>query len=186
MKAELASCGLSRKEWYGSIYLNSIHWKELRQSALNHYGRKCNRCISTVTLQVHHLKYRHIYDVKIGDLEILCTPCHKTEHGISKPKKPRKKKVPKQKKSKPHKPTPSQVRATFDLESEIEKWSHSFRRHPMPEVSAIKHLLRTKGWYMTKQTRDGLKFRRRTIENLEHPMVAESHALESAFIGFTG
>lgn len=41
--------------------------------------RKCERCASTIRLQIHH-KNRDWSDNAISNLEILCTSCHAKEH----------------------------------------------------------------------------------------------------------
>ena len=71
---------LTHREWYRNIYLNSSHWKTLRQEALNFHGRHCAKCPESVRLDVHHLEYRQIFDVQVSDLQILCRSCHEKEH----------------------------------------------------------------------------------------------------------
>jgi hypothetical protein len=82
--------GLTQKEWYRTIYLFSDHWKELRALALNTHGKICHACRATSRLDVHHLRYRNIFDVQVSDLQILCRSCHDKEHAVtpkrSKPK----------------------------------------------------------------------------------------------------
>lgn len=80
LKQAIALSGLSRREWYRQIYMLSDHWRELRGRAIQRDGGKCVRCHSTIGLQVHHLKYRSIFDVRLEDLETLCAPCHRLEH----------------------------------------------------------------------------------------------------------
>jgi hypothetical protein len=78
--AELLKHGLSRRDWYRTIYLKSGHWRELRSRALEHHGRKCHKCPATRKLDVHHIRYSSIYDVEVTDLQILCRTCHDKEH----------------------------------------------------------------------------------------------------------
>ena len=67
------------KEDY-QIYLQSDHWKKLRQLKINHVGYKCQDCGNQKDIQVHHLKYRKIYNVKLNDLLVLCRTCHVKRH----------------------------------------------------------------------------------------------------------
>jgi hypothetical protein len=63
-------------------YLESDHWKSLRRQKLEQSGYKCSKCGSPCNLQVHHLRYRSIYNVKLSDLEVLCQYHHLKQHGI--------------------------------------------------------------------------------------------------------
>jgi hypothetical protein len=60
-----------------SEYLKSEHWKNLRSKKKKN---RCAICGSEENLQVHHLVYRHIFDVTKGDLRKLCRECHETAH----------------------------------------------------------------------------------------------------------
>ena len=62
-------------------YLLSEHWLELRGKKLSKSYR-CERCGSGHRLQVHHLRYRNIFDVGLEDLQTLCRRCHALVHGI--------------------------------------------------------------------------------------------------------
>ncbi len=190
LKAELASCGLTLKQWYNEVYMVSLHWKELRAEAFSRYGRKCNRCPSTLHLQVHHQKYWSIYDVTTDDLEILCGKCHQAHHDKPRTAKKKKKKggcksrkvqQPKKKK----KLTISEFRATFNVEREIERLSREFASHAFPEAKAIRHILKTRGWYMKATMRRALRQRRTRIESSNHPMVSACAELEAAFAAYT-
>jgi len=88
--AEIAASGLSHKEWYRTIYLNSKHWIELRAAAFEAHGRQCVECRRTGSLDVHHLRYRNIYDVTVADLQPMCRECHDRTHRPAKPRKPKK------------------------------------------------------------------------------------------------
>lgn len=62
-------------------FLQSDAWKEIRETALVHYGRACVRCRSTVGLHVHHKSYkRHGGRERMEDLEVVCRVCHKEFH----------------------------------------------------------------------------------------------------------
>lgn len=68
------------QRWYREVYLFSDHWKSLRLQAFKEGGRHCHRCPATTHLDVHHLRYRRLYDVTVQDLQILCRKCHEREH----------------------------------------------------------------------------------------------------------
>lgn len=88
LKAELRAFKGTKKEWYNKVYLFSGHWRELRERALRAGDYTCAHCDKRDHLQVHHLRYRNIYDVGLVDLLVLCGPCHKAEHANPKTKKP--------------------------------------------------------------------------------------------------
>lgn len=109
LKQQIASSGLSKKQWYREIYLKSDHWNDLRQAALASAGFKCSSCGCGGTMDVHHERYKSIYNVTQDDLSVLCRKCHNAEHQGKKDirqanRKPRKSKEQKsgvsQKKSK--------------------------------------------------------------------------------------
>lgn len=66
-------------------YLQSNHWKSLRKKALSRDGHRCAACYSSENLHVHHLRYRHLYDVTKGDLVTLCANCHNKAHSSDHP-----------------------------------------------------------------------------------------------------
>ena len=66
---------------YGK-YLRTQHWKIRRLRALKKADNKCNRCDSSIFLQVHHLSYDRLFAEEDRDLEVLCRSCHEKEHGI--------------------------------------------------------------------------------------------------------
>ena len=41
-------------------------------------------CSKKENLQIHHLNYNNIGDEYIGDLEVVCSSCHKKIHKINK------------------------------------------------------------------------------------------------------
>ena len=77
----------SPKQRYAS-YLKGPHWKKLRSKkfakakAKNKY--RCSICGETKALQVHHLRYKNLYDIKTSDLRILCDTCHSLTHKLIK------------------------------------------------------------------------------------------------------
>jgi len=65
-------------------YLNTKHWKALRQKKIEEVGEACQRCGLVGNgnqTDVNHLNYRSLYDVTLDDLEVLCQPCH-AQYGI--------------------------------------------------------------------------------------------------------
>ena len=102
LQQEIEKHGGSRFKWYNEIYLLSDHWKKLKARKYKQVGRKCEKCDTTKKLQVHHLEYRSVFDVQLGDLQVLCRPCHRKEHGLAKekPKKARRESKPKPPKTK--------------------------------------------------------------------------------------
>lgn len=75
-----------KREYYRKEYLQSDHWKNLRLHKIM-ANPCCQRCSSTVSLDVHHLNYRNLYDVQLDDLETLCRGCHLLEHDREEKKK---------------------------------------------------------------------------------------------------
>jgi len=71
---------MDRKKWYREHYLKSEHWKQLRKITLLAQGNICQRCSERKRLQVHHKTYERLWKERPGDLEVLCTKCHKKEH----------------------------------------------------------------------------------------------------------
>lgn len=75
-------------EWYRWRYLKSDHWTRLRAAKLSAEPR-CERCRRAASEQVHHLRYRSIYDVTLIDLQAVCRDCHRGAHNITAPDAPR-------------------------------------------------------------------------------------------------
>lgn len=68
---------ITPKEWYRTIYLKSSHWQELRKTALERAGYKCQVCgKNNIRLNVHHNTYKNIGHEDITDLCVLCEVCH--------------------------------------------------------------------------------------------------------------
>ena len=63
-----------------SAYLNSDHWKQTRQKALENAEYQCWECGSKDRLHVHHLTYENIGGELPEDLMVLCASCHAKIH----------------------------------------------------------------------------------------------------------
>jgi 5-methylcytosine-specific restriction endonuclease McrA len=72
-----------KRNYYRDIYLKTDHWKELKHKKLQSQN-KCERCDNPNNLDVHHLRYKHLYDVLEEDLMVLCRKCHSDEHDVEK------------------------------------------------------------------------------------------------------
>lgn len=69
--------------YYRDVYLKSDDWKVLRDSKIATTGTRCCLCCTICeTVDVHHVKYKSLYDVKHHDLRILCRPCHDKVHAL--------------------------------------------------------------------------------------------------------
>lgn len=94
-KQEIKASGLTQKLWYRTIYLHSDHWKCLRQKKLEADGKFCQirgeNCLGSKNLDVHHVAYKHIYDVELSDLQVVCRNCHERLHSKNTQKKKNKK-----------------------------------------------------------------------------------------------
>lgn len=82
IQEQIKASGLSRKDWYGQVYLRSQRWKELRARALIACGYKCQGCCCENMLQVHHLTYDRIGAEPVSDLMVLCSDCHGLAHKL--------------------------------------------------------------------------------------------------------
>jgi 5-methylcytosine-specific restriction endonuclease McrA len=89
-RAQLWKLGLKTEEY--EKYLASAHWQELRAHKLeqqrNELGHNCcEECgarpevTRKTALGVHHLTYERLGEELLGDLKIICRPCHDKEHG---------------------------------------------------------------------------------------------------------
>jgi len=80
LKQQIAASGLSKKNWYWQVYLKSEHWADLRKEALANAKFKCSKCECGGNLDVHHERYKSIYNVTQDDLSVMCRKCHHAEH----------------------------------------------------------------------------------------------------------
>lgn len=79
--------------YYRDVYLKSDEWKTLRVEKLVERKSRCTLCrVQSDSNDVHHLKYHHLWDVKLHDLMVLCRPCHDWVHSVLK-KYPKMKKL---------------------------------------------------------------------------------------------
>lgn len=65
---------------YAGKYLQSEHWRELRNAVVEERGGRCERCGSTARLVVHHKTYDRVGHEHPRDLEVLCRDCHVVRH----------------------------------------------------------------------------------------------------------
>ena len=63
-----------------SEYLQTEHWKNIRERALLRANHKCRMCGSKEKLQVHHNTYNNIGNERNEDLTVLCKECHEFLH----------------------------------------------------------------------------------------------------------
>jgi 5-methylcytosine-specific restriction endonuclease McrA len=68
-----------KREWYREQYLKSEHWANLRARKLQLFNT-CKHCGAGNGLDVHHLRYKRLFNVGLRDLIVLCRPCHTAEH----------------------------------------------------------------------------------------------------------
>jgi len=65
--------------WYGE-YLQSDHWSNVRQRALQRAEYACQLCKSVDRLQVHHNTYDRLGCEADNDVVVLCRACHEAFH----------------------------------------------------------------------------------------------------------
>ena len=70
---------INRQEY--KAYLLTDHWASVRRRKLFEADFKCEKCGRLNGLQVHHKTYFRRGAEEMKDLEVLCNPCHKREHG---------------------------------------------------------------------------------------------------------
>lgn len=79
LQKSIKAFGKTRLVWYRKVYMNSFHWRKLRKRKLQEKNC-CEHCGSKNKLQVHHVRYKYIFNVTLKDLLTLCDPCHRKEH----------------------------------------------------------------------------------------------------------
>ncbi len=69
--------------YYRNVYLKSDEWRTLRAAKLHSKKNKCQICgFVSKHNDVHHVKYKKLYDVSIKDLKVLCRSCHDKVHSL--------------------------------------------------------------------------------------------------------
>ncbi len=69
--------------YYRDVYLKSEEWKTLRLEVLKTFHFACKLCkTKDGIIDVHHLDYRNLWDVKKKDLVPLCRACHIKVHAL--------------------------------------------------------------------------------------------------------
>jgi 5-methylcytosine-specific restriction endonuclease McrA len=63
-----------------SEYLETLHWKNVREDALTHAQQRCQVCNSPQHLEVHHRTYDRKGCEMLSDLIVLCRSCHGLFH----------------------------------------------------------------------------------------------------------
>jgi hypothetical protein len=64
-------------------YLQTEEWERKRRDAVERARGVCEKCGSPDNLQVHHKTYERRGEELPEDLIVLCSECHKKEHGLS-------------------------------------------------------------------------------------------------------
>lgn len=68
-----------KREYFA--YLDSGHWKSLRQEAFKRDGGKCSQCGSGKRLCGHHKRYRkNLRLCTVDDIQTMCEKCHVKHH----------------------------------------------------------------------------------------------------------
>lgn len=70
----------NKRKYYREEYLKSDHWNKLRALMIEKYPN-CAVCGQTAS-DVHHVKYRNLYDVEESDLRTVCRVCHTKIHRV--------------------------------------------------------------------------------------------------------
>lgn len=71
-----------------NAYLQTDHWKEVRDKALEYAEFACQLCNeSDMKLNVHHRTYKNLGNEKPCDVTVLCEECHCNFHKITKLKR---------------------------------------------------------------------------------------------------
>lgn len=57
-------------------YLQTDHWRRIRQAAIWAAGGRCQLCHSEQDLEVHHNNYDCLYHETPADVFVMCRRCH--------------------------------------------------------------------------------------------------------------
>src|SRR5215469_1990832 len=63
-------------------YLRSPHWKALKAKKQMRTAKRCAICGAAGQIDCHHIFYRNLSDVAVGDLRWLCRRCHDVAHDL--------------------------------------------------------------------------------------------------------
>lgn len=79
--------------FYRNTYLKSEEWKSFRNLVLVARGHHCEMCgFDSKSNDIHHLKYKRLFDVTVEDVRVLCRTCHDEAH-VLRDKYPKMKKL---------------------------------------------------------------------------------------------
>ena len=65
--------------------LEDKRWKEFRLKVMSERGNKCECCVGTHILQIHHTFYingKMPWEYDIKDMRVLCKKCHQRKHNL--------------------------------------------------------------------------------------------------------
>lgn len=63
-------------------YLASPWWSARKAAVIRVRGEQCKRCGCRYGLELHHRSYARLGHELPEDVELLCLPCHRREHGL--------------------------------------------------------------------------------------------------------
>lgn len=82
-KVQIPKHRTSKRYLSYSDFLHSNEWRDIKNNLFSIRGKKCEKCESTVRIQVHHKHYNKPWgEEKPEDLLIVCETCHEKIHGI--------------------------------------------------------------------------------------------------------
>lgn len=74
-------CATGEKAYTYDEYLETNHWRVMRQRTFCAHGTRCSKCSSTKNLHIHHKHYKTVgNEDPEHDLIPLCKKCHTLEH----------------------------------------------------------------------------------------------------------
>lgn len=76
-------CNDTEEKVTGDRYLNTIHWRKMRQKVYDKYKGICQKCGDSIYLEdanIHHRTYKHMGNEEITDLILYCSSCHSKIH----------------------------------------------------------------------------------------------------------
>lgn len=63
-------------------YLQTEHWRQVRERAFVHHGMRCGVCMKTHGLEIHHIEYDRLGDELMTDVVPLCREHHQLQHDL--------------------------------------------------------------------------------------------------------